>query len=84
MSCRSLSMENGITDSSEGTASIRKKLISRSNETYLIADYSKFDKTSFIHVCDFENLTAIVSDKELNTEWADFLKKKNTKYIYCN
>lgn len=83
MSCRSLSIENGVTDSSEGIAAIRKKLISRSSETYLIADYSKFDKTSFIHVCNFEDLTAIVSDKELNPIWIELLNKKHTKYICC-
>lgn len=83
MSCRSLSMEHGITDSSEGMAMIRQKLLKRSNEIYLIADYSKFDKTSFIHICDFDNLTGIVTDKVLNQEWKNFLIKKNTTFICC-
>ncbi len=83
MSCRSLSMEHGITDSSEGMAMIRQKLLKRSNEIYLIADYSKFDKTSFIHICDFDNLTGIVTDKVLNQEWKNFLLKKNTTFISC-
>ncbi len=83
MSCRSLSMEHGITDSSEGMAMIRQKLLKRSNEIYLIADYSKFDKTSFIHICDYDNLTGIVTDKVLNQEWKNFLIKKNTTFICC-
>ena len=83
MSCRSLSMEHGITDSSEGMAMIRQKLLKRSNEIYLIADYSKFDKTSFIHICDYDNLTGIVTDKVLNQEWKNFLLKKNTTFISC-
>ncbi|MEG1741342.1 MAG: DeoR/GlpR family DNA-binding transcription regulator [Acetivibrio sp.] len=83
MSCRSLSMEHGITDSSEGMAMIRQKLLNRSNEIYLIADYSKFDKTSFIHICNFDNLTGIVTDKVLNQEWKSFLLKKNTNFIFC-
>ena len=83
MSCRSLSMEHGITDSSEGQAMIHQKLLQRSNEVYLIADYSKFDKTSFIHICDYDHLTGIVSDKVLSQEWKDFLLKKNTNYISC-
>lgn len=83
MSCRSLSMEHGITDSSEGMAMIRQKLLKRSNEIYLIADYSKFDKTSFIHICDFEDLTGVVTDKVLNQEWKSFLNKKNTAIITC-
>jgi DeoR/GlpR family transcriptional regulator of sugar metabolism len=83
MSCRSLSMEHGITDSSEGQAMIHQKLLKRSNEVYLIADYSKFDKTSFIHICDYDNLTGIVTDKVLSQEWKDFLLIKNTTFISC-
>lgn len=83
MSCRSLSMEHGITDSSEGMAMIRQKLLHRSNEIYVIADYSKFDKTSFIHICDFDDLTGIITDKVLTQDWKDFLIKKNTSYITC-
>lgn len=83
MSCRSLSMEHGISDSSEGQAMIHQKLLQRSNEVYLIADYSKFDKTSFIHICDFESLTGVVTDKVLSQEWKDFLLKKKTAFISC-
>lgn len=83
MSCRSVSMEHGVTDSSEGMAMIRQKLLKRSNEIYLIADYSKFDKTSFIHICDFEDLTGVVTDKVLNQTWKTFLAKKNTTLISC-
>lgn len=83
MSCRSLSMQQGITDSSEGMAMIRQKLLKRSNEIYLIADYSKFDKTSFIHICNFDDITEIVTDKVLNQEWKDFLLKKNITCISC-
>lgn len=83
MSCRSLSMEHGVTDSSEGQAMIHQKLLHRSNEVYLIADYSKFDKTSFINICDFDHLTGIVTDKVLSQEWKDFLLKKNTTFISC-
>lgn len=83
MSCRSLSMEHGITDSSEAMAMIRQKLLKRSNEIYLIADYSKFDKTSFIHICDFEDLTGVVTDKVLNQEWKEFLASRNTTAITC-
>lgn len=84
ISCRSLSMEHGITDASESVGTIRHKLLSRSNETYLIADYSKFNKTSFLHICNFEDLYGIVSDYEYTSEWHEFLQKKNVQIIDCN
>ena len=84
MSCRSLSMEHGITDSAESVGVIRQKLLHRSNEIYMIADYSKFDKTSFLHICDFDDLTGIVTDKEFSSEWVEFLHEKNVKIIDCS
>lgn len=83
MSCRSLCIEHGITDSTEQLAEVRQKLLERSNKVYLIADYSKFDKTSFIHICNFDKLTGIVTDKELNNEWRDFLKEQHVIYYNC-
>lgn len=83
MSCRSLSMEHGITDASENVGAIRHKLLSRSNEIYLIADYSKFNKTSFLHICDFQDLSAIVSDFKYTPEWREFLAKNDVRILEC-
>ena len=78
MSCRSLCIEHGITDSSEGLAVIRQKLLKHSNEVYVIADYSKFDKTSFIYICGFSQITGLVTDKPLRQEWRDHLAECKT------
>ncbi len=83
-SCRSISIRQGITDSSEDIGILHQKLIERCDKVFLIADFSKFDKTSFLHVCDFEHLTAIVTDKCLSNDWRDFLQKKNVKIIECS
>jgi Transcriptional regulators of sugar metabolism len=83
ISCRSLSIEHGITDASESIGRMRHKLLSRSNETYLIADHSKFNKTSFLHICNFEDLFGIISDFKYTPEWIELLHKKNVKIIDC-
>lgn len=75
MSCRSLSMEHGITDSLESVAAVRQSLVSRSKDIYLVADFSKFDKTSFIYITDFDSITGLVTDRKLNSQWLDFLAK---------
>lgn len=83
MSCRSLSMTQGITDSNEAMSEIRQKLITRSNKTYVVADYSKFDKTSFLNICDFSSIDGLVTDKNLNEEWLEFLAKNDVTYYSC-
>lgn len=79
MSCRSLSMEHGITDSLDSVAAVRQSLITRSKEIYLVADFSKFDKTSFIYITDFNKITGLVTDQKLSSQWLDFLAKCNVE-----
>lgn len=44
---------------------------------YLVADFSKFDKTSFIHITDFDAITGLVTDRKLSSQWVDFLNSHN-------
>lgn len=83
LSCRSLSMEHGISDSSESTSAIRQTLLDQSDSVYLIADHSKFDKTSFIRICGFERITGLVTDFSLTEQWAHFLEKAGVTVFPC-
>lgn len=82
MSCRSLSMDHGITDSTEALATIRQKLITHSNEVYVIADYSKFNKTSFIRICGYSELTGVITDRPPHVKWKGFLEEQRTQLYY--
>lgn len=84
MSCRSLSMEHGITDSNEDIALIRQTLLKKSNLVYLIADKSKFDKTSFVHICDYEDIHGIISDYSFSPAWRKYLEKKQVHIYDCH
>lgn len=81
VSCRSLSIENGITDSNEYISEIRKTVISRSAKSYVIADNSKFNKTSFLKVSDFSDIDGVITDSPLDKDWNNFLNKNNV-YVY--
>ena len=84
MSCRSLSMTQGITDSNESMSEIRQKLITRSNKVYVVADYSKFDKTSFLNICDFSDIHGLITDKHLDQNWIGYLEENNVTYYDCS
>ncbi len=76
ISCRSLSMEHGITDSCEELAQLRRLIPAQSDRTYLIADHSKFGYASFVKICDFSSVDGIVTDKPLSGEWHAFLEER--------
>ena len=84
ISCRTLSMEYGITDADEAVALVRQKIIKQSNAVYLIADYTKFDRTSFISVCNFDSITGLFTDKLLNNDWLTFLEEHNVTVYECH
>lgn len=69
ISCRTLSIENGITESTDRWAELRHLVTDRSNEHYLVADHTKFGQTSFVRIGGFDRFTAIVTDQPLGEEW---------------
>ena len=47
-------------------------------------DYSKFDKTSFLKICDFSDVHGIITDKHLDSNWIDFLNEHGVTYYECH
>lgn len=68
-SCRSISLDNGITESTERWMTLRREAIRRSNHSYVLADHTKFGRTSFLRICGFDAVGAIVTDEALEPEW---------------
>ncbi len=83
MSCRSVDMKHGITDANEDIAAIRTIMAERATKVFLIADHSKFDKISFVSVCGFDKISAVVVDEPLGAEWRQFLEQQNVSLYEC-
>ncbi len=81
LSCRSLSIENGITESHDSWAQVRRTAIERAKESYIVADFSKFGHTSFMRICGFEPIKAIITDKPLDSEWHQAMAQYNCEVI---
>lgn len=81
ISCRSLSMDGGITDSTEVLANFRQKVCGRSTYAYIIADYSKFNKNSFVKICDYDKIVGIISDYDYGEDWKAFAEKNNFELL---
>ena len=80
ISCRFLNIAHGITDSNEQQAEIRNLALNRANTTYLVADYTKFDRTAFKKICSFDDIDFLITDNHLSDEWVTFLKEKKITY----
>lgn len=83
ISCEALSMQGGLTDSNEDQARIRQLAIQRSAKTYILADHTKFNKSCFQHISNFENIDSIIVDKAPSGDWNSFLKAQDVQFICC-
>ncbi len=83
ISCEALSMQSGLTDSNEDQAKIRQIAIQRSKETYVLADHTKFDKSCFQNINNFEGIDCIIVDEAPSREWYDFLRQRNVRLLAC-
>ena len=80
-SCKGLDETNGITDSNERDAEIKKAFFRSANKRVLAADSSKFDRSSFVKVCGFSDIDVVVTEKYPGDTWAERLKQNNIELI---
>ncbi len=81
ISCKALDMTRGIMESNEPESIIKQQMIAQSQKSILLADSTKFDKTAFTHTCELDEMDYIITDKEPEKEWMDFIKEKDIKVI---
>ena len=80
ISCRSVNMEFGITDTSDNSAVMHHLALSHAKQKYLVVDHSKLDNISFTSISPLEDLDGIVMDTEFSPEWKEFLNKHHIRY----
>lgn len=82
ISCKGLDIEKGILDSNEAEAEIKRIMIEQANKVILLVDHTKFDKTSFVKLFDFENIDYIITDEEPREEWINLFHSSGIEVIY--
>ncbi|WP_312641719.1 DeoR/GlpR family DNA-binding transcription regulator [Hydrogenoanaerobacterium sp.] len=83
VSCCTMSMEKGLSDRNEEEAEMRRAVIENADKVFLVVDHTKLDRISFIHTCDFEHITAVITDKPLSENWRTFLRQKKIAIYEC-
>ena len=72
----------GITDSNEKDSVIKQAIFAAAEKKILAVDSTKFDKISFVRVCDIADVDMVVTDSQPNERWVEYLKEKNVELIY--
>ncbi|MBM3709485.1 MAG: DeoR/GlpR transcriptional regulator [Actinobacteria bacterium] len=79
LGAESIDFKRGITNAQINEANLKQKMIECAKEIIVVADSSKFDKSSLAFVCDFSKINAVVSDSKIPKPYINFFKEKGIK-----
>ena len=81
-SSKGIDMNMGITDSNEKDSEIKRAIFAAANKKILAVDATKFDKISFVHVCNISEIDTVVTDQAPNDRWVEYFKDKDVELVY--
>ena len=76
-----VSMENGIADFNENVCPLQSRLIMSSDEVYVLADSTKFEKTALIRISDMKPSFIYVTDGNIDPSLKNLLLSLEYKII---
>lgn len=77
LSCKGIDLNSGLSDSNEWQALLKRKMIERSNKTFLMVDSSKFGYREFSHISTLDQVDEMIVDIKLPPHSQEKLKEKN-------
>lgn len=82
MSCKALFLGKGVMDSNEPECELKKAMLRQAGKVLLLADHSKFNKTAFVKLMEFDDIDALITDREPEPAWMDMLKEKEIEVVF--
>lgn len=82
LTCSSLTLEVGLSDSSRNIAQIRKHAIERASEVILLADHTKFDSNSNYPICSLDRVNVFITDRYPGAKWEQQLIDRGVKLLF--
>lgn len=81
-SSKGIDMNMGVTDSNEKDSEIKQAIFGAANRKILAVDSTKFDKISFVHVCELCDIDTVVTDEVPSERWTEYFKDKDIELVY--
>jgi DeoR family transcriptional regulator, deoxyribose operon repressor len=76
ISAAGIHRELGITCVNNYEVPTKQAVLKSSLQKILVADSSKFDKIRPAYFCNLHDLTAVITDKEISTEWKEYIESR--------
>jgi DeoR/GlpR family transcriptional regulator of sugar metabolism len=79
LSVDGISLNSGVTTFHHLEAELNKKMISRVNQTIVLADHTKIGRTSFSHISSVDNIDMLISDQKVDKEEIRKIEKRGVE-----
>lgn len=81
-SAKGIEPKMGITDSNEKDAEMKQAIFAAADKKVLVIDSTKFDRKSFVKVCDIGDVDYIVTDSEPDENWKTVIRDAGVTLVY--
>lgn len=81
MAATGISISNGATNSSPLEYKLKKIIVEKSNDIYLLVDSSKFNVSALMTYCQLSDINHLVTDKEPPEEYIQYFEKNKIEVI---
>lgn len=81
-SCKGVDTGLGVMDSNESDSLIKQAMTSSADRCILALDEEKFDKKSFVKVCDLINVDILVTNSAPSEKWAGYCEDNGIELVY--
>ena len=81
MSGSGINQNGDITDISIENAMIKKKIISKANQVFMLLDHTKFDKTHMNTCCQLNDVFSLITDKIPSDEYLKIIESSDCQLI---
>jgi DeoR family myo-inositol catabolism operon transcriptional repressor len=81
MASTGISLSNGVTNASPLESELKKTIVSRSSEVYLLVDHDKFDKYGLMTYCSLDEIDVLITDKLPNDSYQEYAKNNQIQLV---
>jgi DeoR family transcriptional regulator, myo-inositol catabolism operon repressor len=74
MATTGITLSNGVTNASPIETELKKTMVNRSKDVFLLADHAKFDRYGLMTYCSLQDIDYLITNRVPNKDYEDFIK----------
>lgn len=82
LSARGVNTRLGVADSSDDVVQVKRAMMAAADQTVLLADHRKFDRSGLVALGRLEEIDRLITDREPSQEWKKRLEDSRVQLVF--